>query len=171
MLAEEGLWGHFAFLRAIADVPAHTALVRVLTNSIVTKNPLIQHAIFTAIEKEIAAVSESPEENFKQIQKSSEVNVLTTEIVAKVAKELVNVDLVRGLELAAREHPKLLTDPRLRTVLGRTDRVAELGRIGLKNTSHPDFKKLMVAVEKSSSTGRDQTVSDNIDRFLKKVDA
>jgi hypothetical protein len=170
-LAEEGLWARFAFLRAISDAPTHTALVELLTNSIVMKSALLQQAVFTAIEKSLPALSESPEENFEQIQKESDLKVLTPDILEVVAKKLVRTDTVRGLEAVAKSHAKLLTDKRLRHVLGRTNRIGELAEIGLKHTDSPDFKKLMETVEKHASTGRAQSVSDAIDKFLKKVNA
>ncbi len=170
-LAEEGLWGRFAFLRAISDAPTHAALTRLLTNSIVIKNPVLQQAVFTAIEKALPAISESPEENFEQIQKDADLKVLTPEILAKVGKQLVRTDIMRGLEIAAHDHPKLLSDKRLRHVLGRTNRIGALAEIGLTQAKHPDFEKFMESVEKHASTGRAQSVSDAIDRFLKKVNA
>jgi hypothetical protein len=170
-LAEEGLWGRFAFLRAISDAPTHAALTRLLTNSIVVKNPVLQQAVFTAIERQLPAISESPEENFEQIQKDANLKVLTPEIVATVEKQFVRTEVMRGLEIASREHPKLLSEKRLRHALGRTNRIGALAEIGLKHVRHPDFKKLMETVEKHASTGRAQSVSDAIDRFLKKANA
>lgn len=168
-LAEEGLWGRFAFLRAISDAPTHAALTRLLTNPNINEHPIMQQAVFTAIENELPAISESPEENFEQIQKDADVKVLTPEVIAKVTKRLLSSELPRGLQIATRGHGKLLTDKRLRRVLGRTDRIDALGQIGLEHAKHPDFPKLMETVEKHASTGRAQSVSDAIDRFLKKV--
>jgi hypothetical protein len=171
ILEAEGLWGRFAFLRAISDAPTHAALTRMLTNSIVLKTPLLQQAVFTALEETVPEISESPEENFEQIQKDANIKVLKPENIAEVTKKLISPDIVRGLETAAKGHSKLLTDKRLRHVLGRTHRIGALAEIGLKYTKHEDFKKLMETVEKQASTGRAQSVADAIDRFLKKVNA
>jgi hypothetical protein len=137
----------------------------------VVKSALLQQAVFTAIEKSLPALSESPEENFEQIQKESDLKVLTPEILNAVAKKIVRTDIIRGLEAAAKGHAKLLTDKRLRHVLGRTNRIAELSEIGLKHTENAGFEKLMETVEKHAATGRAQSVSDAIDKFLKKVNA
>jgi len=171
LLSAEGLWGRFAFLRAISDAPTHAALVKLLSSAIVTKNPLIQQAIFTALERSLPAISESPEENFEQIQKDADIKILTPEIIADVEGKLVRTDVIRGLELAAKRNPKLLSNKRLRFVLGRTNRIGALAEIGLVHGEDPDFKKLLDTVEKHASTGRAQSVSDAIDRFLKKVNA
>lgn len=170
-LAEEGLWGRFAFLRAISDAPTHAALAALLSQPVVLENPIVQQAVFTALEKSLPAVSESPEENFEQIQKDANLKVLTSEIVATVEKQLANEEIVRGLAAATKGHAKLLSTVRLRHVLGRTNRLGALARIGLRHAGDPEFAKLMVAVEKHASTGRAQSVSDAIDRFLKKVNA
>ena len=136
-----------------------------------TKNPLLQQAVFTALEKALPALSESPEENFEQIQKDANLKMLTPQIVADVAQALVNEDTVKGLRVAAKGHPKLLSDLRHRRTLGRTHRIDALALIGLRHADEPDFPKLMTTVEKNAATGRAQAVSDAIDRFLKKVNA
>jgi hypothetical protein len=171
LLEAEGLWGRFAFLRAISDAPTHAALTRLLTNSVVMKNPILQQAVFTALERKLPAISESPEENFEQIQKDSDVKVLTPCIVAEVARQFIRTELLRGLEIATRDHPKLLSEKRLRFVLGRTNHISTLAEIGLRHARHEDFKKLMETVEKQAATGRAQAVSDAVERFLKKVNA
>ncbi len=168
-LEAEGLWGRFAFLRAISDAPTHGALVKLLSNSVILKSPILQQAVFTFIEKQLPAISESPEENFEQIQKESDIKVLNPEILAKTEKLLARSDILRGLEAAFKNHPKLLTEKRTRFVLGRTHRLLELAQIGLKHTEHADFKKLMETVEKHASTGRAQAVADAVDKFLKKA--
>ncbi len=170
-LEAEGLWGRFAFLRAISDAPTHAALTQLLGSSLVTKSPILQQAVFTALEKSLPSISESPEENFEQIQKDSDIKVLTPEIIADVHKRLVRPEIVRGLEVATKGHPKLLSEKRLRFVLGRTGHIGSLAEIGLKHAKHDDFEKLMDTVEKHASTGRAQSVSDAIERFLKKVNA
>jgi len=171
LLAAEGLWGRFAFLRAISDAPTHAALVEVLQDPLVTKNPLLQQAVFTALEQALPALSESPEENFEQIQKDANLKVLTPQIIADVTTQLVNEETVKGLRAAAKGRPKLLSDLRHRRTLGRTNRIGALALIGLRHADEPDFPKLMTAVEKNAATGRAQAVSDAIDRFLKKVNA
>ena len=168
-LSEEGLWGRFAFLRAISDVSAHTSLVRLLTNSVVTANPLLLQAIFTAIEKALKTVSESPEENFEQIQKSSEVKVLTPQIIERVEKRLVRTEVLRGLEVATKENPKILTDKRMRDALSRTDRIDEFAELGLKHSENEAFKKFVATVEKYASSGRTQAISDAMDTFIKRM--
>lgn len=171
LLVAEGLWGRFAFLRAISDAPTHAALTRLLSNSLVLKNPILQQAVLTAIERKLPAISESPEENFEQIQKDAGLKVLTPDIVAEVGKQFLRTDVMRGLEIAARDHPKLLGEKRLRHVLGRTNHIGTLAQIGLEHAKHEDFEKLMETVEKHAATGRAQSVSDAIERFLKKVNA
>jgi hypothetical protein len=170
-LNAEGLWGRFAFLRAISDAPTHAVLVELLQSPLVAKLPLLLHAIIAALEQAIPGVSDQPEENFAQIQKGANLKVLTAAIVADVERELVNEDVGRGLRAAAKGHPKLLSDLRHRRTLGRTHRVGALAQIGLKHTAHEEFAKLMTAVEKNAATGRTQAVTDALDRFLKKVNA
>ena len=169
VLEAEGLWGRFAFLRAISDAPTHAALTTLLGSTLVLKNPILQQAVFTALEQSLPAISESPEENFEQIQKDANLKVLTPDIIATVGRQLVRTEIMRGLELATREHPKLLTEKRLRYVLGRTHHIGSLAEIGLKHARHAEFPKLMETVEKHAATGRAQAVSDAIERFLKKV--
>ena len=168
-LEAEGLWGRFAFLRAISDAPTHAALVKLLTNATILRSPVLQQAVFTAIEKQLPAISESPEENFEQIQKESAIKVLTPDIIAKTEKLLARTDILRGLERAFENSPKLLTDKRSRAVLGRTNRLAELAQIGLKRTDDPEFKKLMAVLDKNAPTGRAQAITDAVDKFLKKT--
>lgn len=170
-LDAEGLWGRFAFLRAISDAPTHAALVELLQEPLVAKLPLLLHAVIDALEQAIPGISDQPEENFAQIQKDAKLKVLTPAIVADVARDLVNDDIVRGLRAAAKGHPKLLSDPRHRRTLGRTHRIGTLAQIGLKHATHEEFPKLMTTVDKNAATGRTQTVRDAIDRFLKKVNA
>lgn len=170
-LEAEGLWARFAFLRAISDLPTHTTLVRLLNHSLVLDNPILQHGIFTAIEKSLPALSESPEENFEQIQKESDLKILTPAIVAKAASPFVDEAVLRGLQIATRANPELLEKPRLRFVLGRTNRLEKLALIGQKFSKHEAFPKLVATIEKHASTGRAQSVSDAIDKFLKKVNA
>jgi hypothetical protein len=170
-LAKEGLWGRFAFLRAISDATTHAALVDLLATPLVLDHPLLQQAVFTALEKALPTLSESPEENFEQIQKDADLKVLTPKIIAEVEKQLATPDVVRGLEIAAKKHPKLLSSARHRRTLGRTNRIGTLAEIGLRHAGHTDFAKLMTAVERSAGTGRAQTISDALDRFLKKVNA
>lgn len=171
LLAAEGLWGRFAFLRAISDAPTHAALVELLQDPLVTKNPLLQQAVFTALEKALPALSESPEENFEQIQKDANLKMLTPQIIADVTQALVTEDTVKGLRGATKDYPKLLSELRHRQTLGRTHRIGALALIGLRHAEEPDFPKLMTSVEKNAATGRAQAVSDAIDRFLKKVNA
>lgn len=170
-LQDEGLWARFAFLRAISDIPTHTTLVRLLNHSLVLANPILQHGIFTAIEKSLPALSESSVENFEQIQKDSALKVLTPIIVAKAANPFVDESVLRGLQIATHGHPGLLERPRLRFVLGRTNRLHELAQIGLKFSKHDAFAKLIASVVRHASTGRAQAVSDAIDKFLKQVNA
>lgn len=170
-LDAEGMWGRFAFLRAISDAPTHAALVDLLQDPLIGKLPLLLQAVIDALEQAIPGISDQPEENFALIQKDANLKMLTPLIVADVGRELVNEDVVRGLRAAAKGHPKLLSDPRHRRTLGRTHRIGTLAQIGLKHATHEEFPKLMTTVEKNAATGRAQAISDAIDRFLKKVNA
>jgi hypothetical protein len=170
-LATEGLWGRFAFLRAVSDVRAHRALVRVLATPLVLRNPVLQQALFTALEKAIKVISESPLENFEQIQKDPGLRVLTEAIVLKVARELARPEIVRGLETVFKDHPRALTDKRMRAVLGRTNKLGALAKLGTDFASSPELPKLAERVEKYASAGRAQGVSDTVDRTLKKLRA
>ncbi|MHB1307937.1 MAG: hypothetical protein ACYC23_12750, partial [Limisphaerales bacterium] len=172
VLESEGLWGRFAFLRAISDAPTHAALVQLLGNSIVLNSPLLQQAIVAALEHELPSMAASPEENFARIQEHAGSKALTPAMVATVGEKLAHTDVVRGLELAARDHPKLLSDPKLRQVLGRTNRLGELAQLGRQYRDRADFAKLMETIEKhAAAAGGVRPISDAIDRFLKKVNA
>ncbi|MHB9006434.1 MAG: hypothetical protein ACYDC1_05840 [Limisphaerales bacterium] len=172
VLESEGLWGRFAFLRAISDAPTHAALVQLLGNSIVLNSPLLQQAIVAALEHELPSMAASPEENFARIQEHAGSKALTPAMVATVGEKLAHTDVVQGLELAARDHPKLLSDPKLRQVLGRTNRLGELAQLGRQYRDRADFAKLMETIEKhAAAAGGVRPISDAIDRFLKKVNA
>jgi hypothetical protein len=168
-LAEEGLWGRYAFLRAVADLRAHRALVQVIGTPLVLRNPVLQHGLFTGMEKAIKVISESPMENFEQIQKDPGLRVLTEEVVLKVARELARPEILRGLTTLFQDRPRVLADRRMRTVLGHTNRIATLARMGLDFPGSPDLPKLAERVEKYASTGRGQAVSDTVDRTAKKL--
>ncbi|MFT3870699.1 MAG: hypothetical protein QM715_19790 [Nibricoccus sp.] len=171
-LAEEQLWGRFAFFRTISDLPAHNDLVNLLTDPILTDNklgPLLQQALFTTMENAIPLISESPAENFDQIQKDPGIKVLTQDIIAKARKTILSKTVLRGLEATVAEHPLFLTELRYRQVLGRTDRIATLALITAKYSDLPAYKSLMEVIEKYAPTGRAQVIRDNIDKFIKKV--
>jgi len=170
-LAAEGLWGRFAFLRAISDAPTHAALVELLADPLVAEHALLQHAVFTALEKALPAVSESPEENFEQIQKDAHLKELTGSHVAAVAQALVSEDTVRGLQAVVKAKPRLASGARHRRTLGRTDRIGALAQIGLKHADHAGFGRLLATVERNAGSGRAQAAADAIDRFLRKVNA
>ena len=168
-LAEEGLWGRYVFLRTVADVRAHIALVRVMASEFVLRNPVIQHALLTGLEKAVKVISESPLENFEQIQKDPGVRVLTEAIVLKVAREFVRPEIIRGLNAVFADRPRVLTDRRMRAVLGRTNRIAVVAKLGLDFAHSPELRKLAERIEKHASTGRAQSVADNVDRTSKKL--
>lgn len=168
-LEAEGLWGRFAFLRAISDAPTHAALLRLLNNAVILQNPILQQAVFTSLEKQLPAISESPEENFEQIQKDAGIKVLTPAIVATTENLLARPEIPRGLEQAFDQAPNLLTDPRSRAVLGRTNRLAQIARIGLLHRDHAQFKTLLAVIQKNAPNGRAQAITDAVDKFLQKV--
>ena len=170
MLAKEGLWGRFAFLRAIADAPTHAALAKLLGQSVIAQNPILQQALFTYIEKLLSGISESPAENFDQIQKEPGKKVLTLDLIEKASKVFSRTELVTGLKTVFTKYPKLLEDQRTRAVLGRTNRVVELAQIGLAPESERlgEINKVMLAISKNATTGRAQAVTDAIDKYIKK---
>jgi hypothetical protein len=168
-LAAEGLWGRYAFLRAVADIRAHLALLRLMRNPLVLRNPLLQQALFTSMEKAMKAISDSPMENFEQIQKDPGIRVLTEAIIAKTEKELVRRDVLEGLETVFKANPRVMTDKRMRSVLAHTNRLGTLAQMGREFRGNPELAKMAERIEKHASTGRGQSVSDTIDRTLKRL--
>ena len=168
-LATENLWGRFAVLRAISDVPAHATLVQMLSNATVMENPVLQHAFITALETALELSAGKPDAEFTALEKDPTAKVLTQQMVVAAAVRFVNGNIVRGLQSATKDTPRLLTDKSQRAVLGLSDRVDALAQIGLKFTRNPGFPALMEAVQKNAAADKPKPIATAIDHFLKKV--
>jgi hypothetical protein len=168
-LASEGLWGSFAFLRAIADSRAHVALARLLGAPLLLENPVLQHVLVNALDKAVGVISESPIENFEQIQKDPAVRVLTEAIVRKVGAQFARRDVLRTLRSVFKDTPSLLDDRRQRAVLGRSNVTARIVQLAAKAPNHPDLRPMAARVQKFAATGRAQGVIDSVERTAKKI--
>ncbi len=170
-LAAENLWARFAVLRAISDVPAHTTLVQTLANGVVMANPVLQHALITALEATLELSAAKPDAEFAALEKNPTAKALTQQMVVAAATRFVNDNIMRGLQSATKDTPRLLTDKSLRAALGLSDRVDALAQIGLKFTRNAGFSALMEAVQKNAAADKPKPIATAIDHFLKKVNS
>ena len=165
-LAQEKLWGRYALLKAISSPQVHAFIARMFSADLILQNALLRHALMTELETGAKLTSESPEENFEMIQGGLRVKVLAAEAVEAAVKTVMREELLKGLAAAFARFPRPLADLRVRTALGLTGRLPEIGDLGLKMPNDPKFQKLMERVVKSASTGRRQAIRDAVDKFI-----
>jgi len=168
-LAAEGLWGRYAFLRAIGDVEAHAALAALLASPKVLDNPVLQQGIVEFLEKLVQVSSSDPVQNFTVAQKEPGTNVLTATLVRQAADQFGGNGILNGLLHLFRNQPGALANPKIRTALGQTGQIATLAQLARKAPDHPELAKLAERITKFALAGDEANVRAAITRTLKKI--
>lgn len=168
-LAEEGLWGRFVCLRAVADVPAHLALVGALSSELVLKNPVLQQGLIQALSVAAKLSPDNPADNFTQIQKSPAARALTADAVQAVTERLAKPETLTGLDAVFKSAPQVLKTRKTRAVLARADRMEVLAQLGLQFADSPELPKLATTIHTLAAADRAKDIAVAVDKLKKKL--